>query len=143
MKQLLTTINGFPIYRQKIGFLPTDPRLKTRTRSLRKGYVLSETIFWLQVKTKKFHGIDFDRQRIIGRYIVDFYVKSLGLVVEIDGTSHIGKEDYDARRDKYLESLGLKVYHISDLRVKIDLENVLKELEKFIIEEFEEREEEH
>ncbi|MBP1163359.1 very-short-patch-repair endonuclease [Chryseobacterium sp. PvR013] len=41
---------------------------------------------------KKFHTIDFDRQRIIGNYIVDFYVKTLGLIIEIDGSSHDEKE---------------------------------------------------
>jgi len=54
-----------------------------------------------------FHRIDFDRQRVIGNFIVDFYVKALGLVIEIDGSSHIGKEDYDKQRQNYLESLGL------------------------------------
>jgi len=83
-----------------------------------------------------FWKIDFDRQRIIGNYIVDFYVKTLGLVIEIDGSSHENKEEYDQKREDYLKSLGLKVYKISDLRVKHDLNNVMMELEKYIIEEF-------
>jgi len=61
---------------------------------------------------KKFHGLDFDRQKVIGNYIVDFFVKRLALVIEIDAGSHNGKADYDAQWDKYLESLGLKVFHI-------------------------------
>jgi very-short-patch-repair endonuclease len=58
------------------------PKIKNfnRSRSLRKGYVLSEVIFWKQVRNKEFHQIDFDRQKIIGNYIVDFYIKSLGVV---------------------------------------------------------------
>ena len=83
-----------------------------------------------------FWKIDFDRQRIIGNYIVDFYVKTLGLVIEIDGSSHNDKEVYDQKREDYLISLGLRVYKISDLRVKHDLNNVMIELEKYIIEEF-------
>nr|WP_314897068.1 endonuclease domain-containing protein [uncultured Flavobacterium sp.] len=80
--------------------------------------------------------IDFDRQRIIGNFIVDFYVKTLGLVVEIDGSSHNNKEKYDQKREDYLISLGLKVYKISDLKVKHDLKNVMMELEKYIVVEF-------
>jgi very-short-patch-repair endonuclease len=43
---------------------------------------------------------------------------------------------YDQKREDYLLSLGLKVYRISDLRVKHDLNNVMMELEQYIIEEF-------
>jgi very-short-patch-repair endonuclease len=60
----------------------------------------------------------------------------LGLVIEIDGSSHNDKEEYDQKREVYLISLGLKVYKISDLRIKHDLNNVIMELEKYIIEEF-------
>jgi very-short-patch-repair endonuclease len=90
----------------------------------------------LQVHKGIFWNIDFDRQRIIGNYIVDFYVKTIGLVIEIDGSSHDNKEVYDQKRENYLISLGLKVYKISDLRIKHDLNNVMMELEKYIIEEF-------
>lgn len=84
----------------------------------------------------KFWKIDFDRQRIIGNYIVDFYVKSLGIVIEIDGESHNEKEDYDLKREGYFKTLGLRVFRISSFRVLNDLENVLYELERLIIEEY-------
>lgn len=132
----LTQIDGIIIYRQKIEVLPKNKNLLTRARSLRKGYILSEVIFWKQVRNKEFHGIDFDRQRIIGNYIVDFYVKSLGLVIEIDGSSHDNKEEYDEKRQIFLESLNLKVYRISDYRVKNNLGSIMKELESFIIDNF-------
>ena len=73
---------------------------------------------------------------MIGNYIVDFYVKSLGLVIEIDGSSHDGKEDYDARRQRFLESWSLLIYRIPDVRVKRDLVNVMTELENYMIEMF-------
>lgn len=82
---------------------------------------------------KKFHTIDFDRQRIIGNYIVDFYVKNLGLIVEIDGSSHDEKQIYDRFREEYLESLGLWVFRTTDFDVRNNLDVVMKELEEFII----------
>jgi len=135
-KEITAYINGQPIYRNFIENLPYNIKLKSRARALRKAGVLSEVIFWLQVHKGIFWKIDFDRQRIIGNYIVDFYIKTLGLAIEIDGSSHNNKEEYDQKREDYLISLGLRVYKISDLRVKHDLNNVMIELEKYIIEEF-------
>ena len=90
-------------------------------------------LFWKKVRAKKFHRIDFDRQRIIGNYIVDFYVKALGLIIEIDGSSHDEKQFYDGIREEYLESLGLLVFRISDFDVRNNLSWVMKELENFIV----------
>ena len=135
-KVSLTHINGIEIFRRKIEVLPKNKELLARSRSLRKGNVLSEVVFWKQVRNKRFHQIDFDRQKIIGNYIVDFHIKSLGIVIEIDGSSHNDKEEYDEKRQRYLESLDLKIYRISDYRIKNDLGNVMKELEDYIIDQF-------
>ena len=79
---ILTHINEIPIARHFVKNLPYEYQLKTRAKSLRKAGNLSEVIFWKHVHKGKFWKIDFDRQRIIGNYIVDFYVKALGLIVE-------------------------------------------------------------
>jgi type I site-specific restriction-modification system R (restriction) subunit/very-short-patch-repair endonuclease len=92
--------------------LPYNPNLKERARRLRQAGNLSEVLFWNQVKNKQFNGLDFDRQKIIGNYIVDFYCSNCNVVIEIDGNSHDDKQEYDAQRDVYLESLGLTVIHI-------------------------------
>jgi very-short-patch-repair endonuclease len=134
--EITAYINTHPVYRNFIENLPYNIKLRARSRALRKAGVLSEVIFWLQVHKGIFWKIDFDRQRIIGNYIVDFYVKTLGLVIEIDGSSHDNKEDYDQKREDYLIALGLKIYRISDLRVKHDLSNVMMELENYIVAEF-------
>jgi very-short-patch-repair endonuclease len=137
MKQeILTYINHHSIFRRQVPILPTNQALRNRSRALRKAGVLSEVIFWKQVRAGTFWNIDFDRQRIIGSFIVDFYVKSLGLIIEIDGSSHNGKEEYDAMREQFLINLGLDVYRISDFRVKHDLTNVMSELENYIIENY-------
>ena len=91
-------------------------------------------IFWKQIRAGEFHNIDFDRQRIVGNYIVDFYVKSLGLVIEIDGESHNDKEEYDEKRENFLISLGLKIFKISTIQIYYNLDNVMKNLENYIIE---------
>lgn len=103
--------------------LPYNPNLKERARELRKAGNLSEVLFWNKVKNKQFKGFDFDRQKIIGNYIVDFYCSNCNVVIEIDGSSHNDKQEYDAERDEYLKSLGLKVIHIpvQDILKNMDL----------------------
>jgi very-short-patch-repair endonuclease len=108
--------------------LPYNPALKERARELRKAGNLSEALLWLRLKSGQLYGLDFDRQKIIGNYIVDFYCVNNGLVIEIDGDSHAGKEEYDAERDRYLEGLGLNVLHVSDMDVKQNLEGVLERI---------------
>lgn len=135
-KQMLTQIDGIVIYRNFVENLPYNPHLKTLAKEKRKLGILSEVLFWKQVRNRTFHNIDFDRQRIIGNYIVDFYVKTLGLVVEIDGASHDLKKDYDLERTKYLESLGLKVFKISDWDVKQNLSLAMKDLENYIVQHY-------
>ena len=134
--EILTHINGIAIRRNFVENLPYNPELKKLLSGKRKAGILSEVLFWKQVRARSFHKIDFDRQRIIGNYIVDFYVKTLGLVVEIDGNSHDFKEEYDEIRQKFLENLGLKVFRVSDFRVKHDLNNVMEELENYIISQY-------
>ncbi|MDD3645179.1 MAG: N-6 DNA methylase [Bacteroidales bacterium] len=105
--------------------LPFNPDLKERAKALRKAGNLSEVLFWNQVKNKQFKNFDFDRQKVIGNYIVDFYCSNCNVVIEIDGSSHDEKQEYDAKRDAYLQSLGLTVIHIPDIEVKKNLSMVM------------------
>ena len=106
--------------------LPYNPQLKERAKALRKAGNLSEVLLWQQLKNGLFFGLDFDRQKIIGNYIVDFYCAEKGVVIEIDGYSHDSKTDYDAKRDNFLNSFGLRVIHILDQDVKKNIVNVFK-----------------
>lgn len=133
---VLTHINATPIYRNFTAFLPREKRLNLKARSLRKTGNKPEIVFWQQVHKGKFHHINFDRQRVIGSYIVDFYVKGLSLIIEIDGASHNDKEVYDKKRENYLRSLGLGIYRISATDVMMDVERVMQLLEEYIIERY-------
>jgi len=108
--------------------LPFNPNLKQRAKELRKAGNYSEVLFWNQVKNKQFKGFDFDRQKIIGNYIVDFFCTNCNVVIEIDGSSHDNKAEYDAARDEYLQSLGLSVIHIPVLDVMKRMGNVMEML---------------
>jgi very-short-patch-repair endonuclease len=135
-KVIQATINSIPIYRNFVENLPYNHNLKRLVKEKRKAGILGEVLFWMQVHKRVFYNIDFDRQRIIGNYIIDFYVKTLGLVVEIDGSSHEDKVEYDRIREEYLVSLGLRVYRIKDSDVKTNLGQVMRELEEYIVKEY-------
>ena len=98
--------------RQINALLPQNPKLKQYARELRKAGSLPEALLWKEIKGKQINGLDFDRQHIIGDYIVDFFCPSINFVVEIDDKTHDFKENHDIKRDEYLQSLGLKVMHI-------------------------------
>ncbi|MDK9718297.1 MAG: DUF559 domain-containing protein [Trichlorobacter sp.] len=116
---------SFMRYTNKFMSLPYNPALKERARELRKSGNLSEVLLWNQLKNRQFFGLDFDRQKIIGNYIVDFYCAEKQLVLEIDGSSHDNKADYDAQRDAFLNGLNLIVIHIPDTDVKNNLAGIL------------------
>ena len=108
--------------------LPFNPKLKERAKELRKAGNLPEVLFWERVHKNKFKGFDFDRQKIIGNYIVDFFCPNRNLVIEIDGSSHNDKQEYDETRDEYLKSLGLSVIHIPAKEILQNLNGVMKML---------------
>ncbi len=88
--------------------------LKDRAREMRNNSTKGEIKFWCELLRKRETGYQFYRQKIIQYYIVDFYCAKLKLVVEIDGGSHEGKEEYDKKRDDILNSYGVKVLHYND-----------------------------
>jgi very-short-patch-repair endonuclease len=116
--------------------LPKNKNLISYSKGNRHAGILTEVLFWQQVHKGKFYGINFNRQKVIGNYIVDFYIPSLSLVVEIDGWSHIYKEEYDFERENYLKTFGLKVFKIPDIEVKRNLSWVMDCLKDYIISEY-------
>jgi very-short-patch-repair endonuclease len=110
--------------------LPFNSELRERARELRRAGNLCEVIMWKQFHKKKFKGYDFDRQKIIGNYIVDFYCVDCGVVIEIDGKSHdgVGKEIYDGDRNNYMINLGLTVIRIKAYDVLNNLRDVMEML---------------
>ncbi|MBR4049404.1 MAG: endonuclease domain-containing protein [Clostridia bacterium] len=95
-------------------FLPRNKKLKGFSRALRNNATQQENRLWYQFL--RTYPVRFNRQRIIGNYIVDFYCDKAKLVVELDGSQHyqITGEAKDIERDKYLESLNLKVLRFSN-----------------------------
>ncbi|HVZ68867.1 MAG TPA: DUF559 domain-containing protein [Rhizomicrobium sp.] len=81
-------------------------------RSMRHKPVVSERIFWDQVRDRKLGGYKFKRQYPIGSYIVDFVCLERKLIIELDGPFHAGRVVYDEKRDAYLKACGFEVWRI-------------------------------
>ncbi len=87
---------------------------------------------WKNLKRKQVREYDFDRQRPIDNYIVDFYCKDLQLAIEVDGESHYGNEARDEKKDKRLNELGVTVLRFDDMEMRYQLEKVIKNIEEWI-----------
>ena len=97
-------------------------------RRLRQSSTRAEGILWDRLRSSRFQGVKFRRQVPIDRYIVDFYCRSAGLVVAIDGRHHAVFSDYDEKRTKALEAAGAHVIRFSNSEVCEDLEMVLQRI---------------
>ena len=106
--------------------LPYNEALSEQAKRLRRAGILHEVLLWQQIKTKQFLGLDFDRQKIIGNYIVDFYCAEKNVVIEVDGQSHYYKYEEDKKRDNFLISLGLTVIRLAAKDVLQNLEGVME-----------------
>ena len=116
--------------RRKI--IPYNPRLKEYASHLRRNMTLAEVLLWKRLKGRQMNGHDFDRQKPIGEFIVDFYCKDLRLAIEVDGRSHDFKPDKDAERQDILEKLGVRFLRFWDHDVKKDMRAVLNTIEAWI-----------
>lgn len=116
--------------RRKI--IPYNPKLKKYARELRNNSTFTEIRLWNYLKKKQLLGYDFDRQRPIGNFIVDFYCKDLMLAIELDGESHYENEERDRIRDEKLKELGVAVLRFDDLEVRYNTEKILTEIELWI-----------
>ncbi len=107
--------------------IPYNPDLKELAKKLRSNMTFSEVKLWNGIKNGKMMDYDFDRQKPIGNYIVDFFCKDLCLALEIDGITHEGEMATvkDRIRQKELEEYGISFLRFNAMNVVNDIWNVL------------------
>jgi len=79
-------------------------------------------------------GFQFNSQKPIGKYIVDFYCRKAKLVIEIDGGQHYQKDgrEKDIERDAYMSQLGLRVLRFSDMDVLVNIDGVFEAINRYL-----------
>ena len=84
---------------------------------LRKNMTKEEKHLWYDFL--RTYPVRFSRQKVLGKYIADFYCAEAKLVIELDGSGHYTKEgkQYDEERTAFLEEYGLKVIRIPNTEI--------------------------
>ena len=91
--------------------------LVPNAKNLRKNMTKEERHLWYDFLRS--YPVKFLRQKIMGKYIVDFYCAEAKLIIELDGSQHYEekKAEYDAERTNYLEQYGIRVLRIPNNEV--------------------------
>ena len=82
----------------------------------------------------KTYPVRFSRQKVLGKYIADFYSAPAKLIIELDGSQHFEEagQKYDIQRDEYLTAYGLKIIRIANNEINDHFDGVCEYLDKEI-----------
>ncbi|KKT26385.1 MAG: hypothetical protein UW11_C0014G0010 [Parcubacteria group bacterium GW2011_GWA2_43_9b] len=106
--------------------------LKSYSRKLRHDLTDAERLLWSKIRHKQLRGYQFNRQKPIGDYVIDFYSCRAMLDVEVDGGQHYEENNKkaDKKRDLELEKLGIKVLRFSNAEVLKNIEGVIMKIQE-------------
>ena len=101
-----------------------NKQLVPLAKHLRKNMTKEERHLWYDFLRN--HPVRFSRQKILGKYIADFYSAEANLVIELDGSQHY--EDsvimQDAERTAFIQAYGLKVIRIPNNEISKNFRGV-------------------
>jgi very-short-patch-repair endonuclease len=117
---------------KKKSIIPFQHHLVEKARQLRNNTTYSEKLLWKYLRNKQLYGYDFDQQKPIDRYIVDFFCNELMLVIEIDGITHENKFEEDHIRQESLERLGLSFLRFNALDNVNNIKGVKEVIQQWI-----------
>ena len=109
--------------------IPKDNNQLEKARVLRREMTPHERKLWYLFLRK--YPVKIYKQRIIGRFIVDFYCASARLVIELDGSQHYEPKGsaYDSERSEFLRELGLEVLRFSNREIDRDFNGVCEQID--------------
>ena len=109
--------------------IPKDNSQLENAQRLRSEMTPHERKLWYLFLRK--YPVKVYKQRIIGRFIVDFYCASAKLVIELDGSQHYEPQGmaYDFERSAFLTALGLEVLRFSNRGVDVDFRGVCTQID--------------
>ena len=106
----------------------SNSSLTPNARNLRKNMTKEERHLWYDFLRNL--PVSVYRQKVIGRYIVDFYIAEAKLVIKLDGSQHYEElgRCKDAQRDAYLHTLGISVVRYSNADVNQRFREVCQDI---------------
>ncbi len=107
-----------------------NKKLVPYAKQLRKEMTKEERHLWYDFLRQ--YPVRFLRQKVLGRYIADFYCPQAKLVIELDGSQHYEGDgiEADVQRTKFLESYGLKVIRIPNNVITQNFQGVCEYIDK-------------
>ena len=105
-----------------------NKKLVTNAQELRRNMTAEERHLWYDFLKRL--PVPVKRQKNIGNYILDFYIPSAKLAIEIDGRQHKlaeNRED-DRIRDEFLNSLGIMVVRYTNDDIRNRFQAVAKDI---------------
>ena len=102
---------------------------KEKRQTLRRERTKAEVLLWQRLRAGQI-GWKFSQQYSVGPYILDFYCPQLKLALEIDGPTHEGAEAtvYDANRQAFVESYGIRFLRFSNEQIYHQLDEVVESI---------------
>ena len=101
-------------------------------KMLRKNITREERHLWYDFL--RAYPVRFQRQKVLGKYIADFYSAEAKLVIEVDGSEHYTKEgkQYDEERTAFLEEYDLKVIRITNIEIHRNFKGVCEYIDRVV-----------
>ena len=101
-----------------------NKQLVPLARALRKNITKEERRLWYDFLRD--YPVRFSRQKVLGRYIADFYGAEAKLIIELDGSQHYEDENIrkDARRTEFLEAYGLRIIRVANNEITENFDGV-------------------
>ena len=97
-------------------------------KSLRRSMTPAEAALWRALRGRGAEGYKFRRQQGIGPYVLDFYCPELRLCVELDGSSHNYRFEYDEQRTAFLNEQGIRVVRFRNEQVWASVDGIVAEI---------------
>jgi very-short-patch-repair endonuclease len=101
-------------------------------RALRIAMTEAERRLWSRLRLEQL-GFKFRRQHPLGAYVLDFACLDPRLAIEVDGSQHFDQAEYDARRDRWLESHGFRVLRFAANEVLSNTDGVLRAIHRALL----------
>ena len=114
--------------------------IKKHARELRQNVTDSEKELWEQLRNRRLSGYKFLRQHPIiykadykglNYFIADFYCDAKKTVIELDGSIHAEKEEYDQFRDEEMKLLGLHVLRLKNEELS-EMNTVIEKIRSYL-----------
>lgn len=107
---------------------------KTRfARYLRERETFTEKIAWNMLRRHGMMGLKFKRQFVVGNFILDFFCPQYKLAIEIDGSIHEHRKEYDAARQEILEREGIRFIRITAEEMETFPEILIDRIRAFVL----------